>query len=37
MKNHWTDKKALTKFINHISDTIAKTINTDPSRIRQML
>ena len=37
MKNHWTDKKALTNFINEVSDKIAKIIKADPVRVRQSM
>jgi hypothetical protein len=37
MKNHWTDKKALTNFINEVGDRIAKIIKADPARIRQAM
>lgn len=37
MKNHWTDKRALTDFINEVSDKIAKIIHADPARIRQAM
>lgn len=37
MKNHWTDKRALTDFINEVSEKIAKLINADPARVRQAM